>query len=80
MASTNLGSAIWLYKRTIFGTIFLLTVPETIMRSACRGEARMISIPNRLRSKRAACTAIISIAQQASPNIMGHMERARPQL
>ena len=38
MASTYLGSAIWLYRRTMFGTIFLLTVPETIIRSAWRGE------------------------------------------
>ena len=64
----------------MFGTIFLVTVPETIIRSAWRGEARMISMPKRLRSKRAACTAIISMAQQASPNIIGHIERARPQL
>jgi hypothetical protein len=58
----------------------LVTVPDTIIRSAWRGEARTISIPKRLRSQRAAIMAMNSMAQQARPNAMGHMERARPQL
>src|SRR5579872_2820642 len=43
------------------------------MRSAWRGEARNTSMPKRLRSKSAAPTAIISMAQQASPKVTGHM-------
>ena len=64
----------------MLGTIFLVTVPETNIRSAWRGEARMISMPKRLRSKREAIIAINSMAQQARPNAIGHIERTRPQL
>ncbi len=32
------------------GTIFLVTVPETIIRSAWRGLGRMTSMPKRARS------------------------------
>ena len=42
------------------------------MRSAWRGEERNTSIPKRLKSKSAAPTAIISMAQQASPKVAGH--------
>src|SRR5229473_3786062 len=38
------------------------------------------SAPNRARSKRASMTAIISIAQQASPNCIGQIEERRAQL
>src|SRR4051812_11140427 len=44
------------------------------MRSLCRGVARNAPAPNRSRSNRDAPTAIISIAQQASPNVIGHSE------
>src|SRR5205085_4262825 len=44
------------------------------MRSACRGVARNAPAPNRSRSNREAPTAIISIAQHASPNVIGHRE------
>ena len=45
-----LGSGIWFQSRTIWGTIFLVTVPGTIIRSAWRGLARITSIPKRARS------------------------------
>src|SRR2546429_8835255 len=59
------------------GAIFCETRPETIMRSAWRGEARDASLPNRALSKRAWAVAIISIAQQARPNCAGHSEFRR---
>src|SRR5674476_1708517 len=37
-------------------------------------EARKTSMPKRARSKSAAPTAIISMAQQARPNVAGHIE------
>ena len=58
----------------------MVTVPDTIMRSACRGEARKISEPNRAMSYREAAVQIISMAQQASPNCKGQIEERRPQL
>jgi len=62
------------------GTIFLVTVPETIIKSLWRGLGRMISMPKRAKSKRLEAVAIISIAQQASPKSKGHMLDARLQL
>src|SRR5438105_8723713 len=50
------------------------------MRSACLGVARNAPAPKRSRSNREAPTAIISIAQHASPNVIGQMEFLRPQL
>src|SRR3954452_902120 len=44
------------------------------MRSAWRGVARNAPAPKRSRSKRDAPTAIISIAQHASPNVIGQSE------
>ena len=55
-------------------------MPATIIRSACRGVARNAPAPKRSRSKRDAPTAIISIAQHASPNVIGQSEFFRPQL
>src|SRR4030043_163179 len=49
------------------GAILLVTVPATINRAAWRGGARKSSMPNRAMSYRAAAVAIISMAQQASP-------------
>src|SRR5438046_5320067 len=49
------------------------------MRSAWRGVARNAPAPKRSRSKRGVLTAIISMAQQARPNVMGHSEFFRPQ-
>src|SRR5919107_6459934 len=79
-ASTHFGlgirSEIW--RST--GAIFWLTRPATIIRSACRGEARKTSMPNRARSYRPAPEAIISMAQQARPNVAGQSDDLRVQL
>jgi hypothetical protein len=55
----------------------LVTVPATISKSDCRGEARNTSAPNLEISKRDAEAAIISMAQQASPKPIGHSEFSR---
>ena len=57
----------------------MVTVPETIIRSAWRGDAHG-TMPKRSTSKREAKVAIISIAQQASPNVTGHIDDFRAQL
>src|SRR5439155_26278797 len=80
MAMTNLGSGIWLYRRRTRLAILKLTVPATIIRSAWRGVARKAPAPKRSMSKREAPVAIISMAQQASPNVIGHMLDSRAQL
>jgi hypothetical protein len=53
-----------------------------MMKSACRGDARSASAPNRARSYRGEPTIAIgaSIAQQASPKVSGNIEFARAQL
>src|SRR6185436_13263884 len=65
--------------RLSIGAILMVTVPDTIIRSECRGEAHG-TIPKRSTSKREAKVAIISIAQQASPNVTGQIEDLRAQL
>src|SRR5882762_6597266 len=62
------------------GAIFLETRPETIITSACRGLARKTSEPKRARSLRDEVAFIISMAQQARPNVAGHKEDLRAQL
>src|ERR1043165_2459452 len=62
------------------GAIFRETRPETIITSACRGEARNTSAPKRAKSLRELVTFIISIAQQARPKVAGHSEDLRAQL
>src|SRR5687767_3556052 len=62
------------------GAIFRDTRPETIMTSAWRGLARNTSEPNLARSLRDDVAFIISIAQQASPNVAGHSDDLRAQL
>src|SRR6266480_3308303 len=62
------------------GAIFLETRPETIITSACRGLARNTSDPKRARSLRDEVAFIISIAQQASPNVAGQRDDFRAQL
>src|SRR3990167_5692604 len=57
----------------------MVTVPDTIMRSEWRGEAHG-TMPNRSTSKREANVAIISMAQQARPNVTGHSDDFRAQL
>jgi hypothetical protein len=76
----HFGSGIWSHTRFSTGDIFSVTVPATIIRSACRGEGRKTSAPNRAMSNRDVVDAIISIAQQASPNVSGHIALFRAQL
>src|SRR5688572_22086312 len=80
MAMTHLGSGIWSYRRRSTGAILRLTRPATIIRSDWRGEARMSSMPKRDMSLLGMTVLIISMAQQASPNSIGHMALVRPQL
>src|SRR4030095_12168086 len=65
--------------RLSIGAILMVTVPETIMRSECRGEAHG-TMPKRSTSKREANVAIISIAQQARPKVTGQIDELRAQL
>src|SRR3954451_14285292 len=76
---THFGSGIWSYNRRSTGAIFLVTVPATIIRSDCRGEARNTSAPKRAMSNRDAEDGIISMAQQARPNPIGQIEDSRAQ-
>src|SRR6478609_4437570 len=62
------------------GAILRETRPETIITSACRGLARKTSAPKRARSLRDEVAFIISIAQQARPNVAGQSEDLRAQL
>src|SRR5882724_7045123 len=80
MEITHLGSGIWSYNLRITGAIFCDTRPAMIIRSDCRGEGRNTSAPNRAISKRDAPIDIISIAQHASPKVMGQTELLRIQL
>src|SRR5213594_2765779 len=57
--------------RRITGAILRVTVPATILRSDCRGEARNTPAPKRSMSYREDTLAIILIAQQASPKVIG---------
>src|SRR5437867_9218177 len=57
--------------RRITGAILRVTVPATIIRSDCRGEARNTPAPKRSMSYREDTLAIISMAQQASPKVIG---------
>jgi hypothetical protein len=57
----------------------MVTVPETTIKSEWRGEAHG-TMPSRSTSKRLANVAIISIAQQARPNVTGHTDDFRAQL
>src|SRR3954463_9914903 len=76
----HLGSSIWSYRRRMIGAILIDTRPDRMIRSAWRGEARKASKPKRATSTRAATIDIISIAQQASPNVIGKSAFERAQL
>jgi hypothetical protein len=76
----HFGSGIWSQIRLSTGAIFRVTVPATIMRSDCLGLGRKTSAPNRAISKRDVEDAIISIAQQAKPNVSGQSADLRAQL
>src|SRR5579875_1480358 len=55
----------------MMGPIFCETRPETIIRSAWRGDARNTSEPKRAISYSGAVAVIISIAQHANPMVSG---------
>src|SRR5207245_8547167 len=76
----HFGSGICSQTRLSTGAIFSVTVPATIIKSAWRGEGRNTSAPNRAISKREVVEAIISIAQQARPNVSGQIALLRAQL
>src|ERR1044071_8451916 len=59
--------------------ILMFTVPDTIIRSECRGDAHG-TIPRRSTSKRDANVAIISMAQHARPKVTGQTDDFRAQL
>ena len=65
--------------RSSIGAILMVTVPDTIIRSEWRGDAHG-TMPRRSTSKRDANVAIISMAQQARPNVTGHTDDFRAQL
>src|SRR6185503_4660751 len=65
--------------RSSIGAILIVTVPEMIIRSECRGDAHG-TMPSRSTSNRDANVAIISIAQHARPNVTGHTDDLRAQL
>src|SRR5678816_445659 len=65
--------------RLSIGAILIVTVPDTIIRSECRGDAHG-TMPNRSTSKRLANVAIISMAQHASPKVTGQIDDFRAQL
>src|SRR5262245_14421157 len=62
------------------GAILIETRPATIITSAWRGLALTTSAPNLATSLRGSVIAIISIAQQARPNVAGHSADLRAQL
>lgn len=76
----HFGSGIWSQIRFRTGAIFKVTVPATIIKSDCLGLGRKTSAPNRAMSNRAVEDAIISMAQQAKPNVNGQMDDLRAQL
>src|SRR5882672_4307589 len=51
-----------------------------MIRSLCLGQGRNTPEPNRSMSKRPAPVAIISMAQQAKPKVIGHNADLRAQL
>src|SRR5690606_13876655 len=80
MEIAHFGCGIWSQILRSTGAILYVTRPAQISRSAWRGENDIRSIPNRAMSYRDAADAIISIAQHAVPNGMGHNELRRAQL
>src|SRR5215471_144083 len=80
IAMHHFGSGIWSHTLFMTGAIFNVGVPATIIRSDCRGLGRNTPAPNLSMSKREAPVAIISIAQQARPNVIGQRADFRAQL
>src|SRR6266700_4628560 len=77
---THFGSGICSHSWRMTGAILFETRPAMIIKSLCRGEGRNTSAPKRAISNREAPIDIISMAQQASPKVMGQMELLRIQL
>jgi hypothetical protein len=63
----------------IAGAILSVTVPETTIRSACRGPGANGITPSRMKSCRPIEAAMNSIAQHARPKLNTHSEYLRPQ-
>src|SRR6202795_1532541 len=80
MEMTHFGSGICSHNCRMTGAILFDTRPAMMIRSLCRGDGRNTSAPKRAISKRAAPMDIISMAQQARPNVMGQIELLRIQL
>src|SRR5262249_1809706 len=80
MAMHHFGSGIWSQTRLIMGAIFRVGVPATIIKSDWRGLGRKTPAPKRSMSNRDAPVAIISIAQQAKPKVIGQSADLRAQL
>ena len=71
-----MGFGICSYSSFTAGAIFFVTVPATIITSLCRGDGQG-TIPKRSKSWFDMYVEIISIAQQASPNVIGHSDDFR---
>src|SRR5271167_527349 len=71
---THFGSGTCSQSWRITGAILLETRPAMIIKSDWRGDGRKTSAPKRAISNRDAPIDIISIAQQANPNVMGQIE------
>ena len=80
METQHFGCGIWSQILRITGASLYVTRPATIIKSAWRGLNDMRSMPNRPMSYLDAADAIISIAQHAVPNGIGHSELRRAQL
>src|SRR5579872_5685378 len=80
MEMTHLGSGICSHNWRMTGAILLETRPAIMIRSDWRGDGRKTSAPKRAMSNRDAPMDIISMAQQARPNVIGQMEFLRIQL
>src|SRR5579864_3571653 len=79
MEITHFGSGICSQSCRMTGAILFETRPAMIIRSDWRGDGRNTSAPKRAISNREAPIDIISMAQQANPNVMGQIELLRTQ-
>src|SRR5215475_320303 len=76
---TYFGSGISSYSRLTAGAILSVTVPDTTIRSACRGPCANGITPSRMKSCRPIEVAMNSMAQQARPKLKTQREYRRPQ-
>src|SRR5690606_18340580 len=75
----HFGCGIWSQILRSTGASLYGTRPAQMRTSAWRGLNDIRSMPKRATSKSDAADAIISMAQHAVPNGMGHSELSRPQ-